>query len=50
MLLKKIQSKPIQLLEGQNGQEAVCANNPNISVVFMDIRMPVLNGFEAYER
>jgi CheY-like chemotaxis protein len=41
MLLKKIQSKKPYSYQGQNGQEAVdiCANNPNISVVFMDIRI-----------
>ncbi len=53
MLLKKIiQSKNHTVIRAKNGQEAVdiCANNPNISVVFMDIRMPVLNGFEAYEK
>ena len=53
MLLKKIiQSKNYTVIRAKNGQDAVsmCANNPNISVVFMDIRMPVLNGFEAYEK
>ena len=53
MLLKKIiQSKNHTVIRAKNGQEAVdiCANNPNISVVFMDIRMPILNGFEAYEK
>ena len=53
MLLRKIiQSKNHTVIWAKNGQEAVdiCANNPNISVVFMDIRMPVINGFEAYEK
>ena len=53
MLLQKIiQSKNHTVIRAKNGQEAVdiCVNNPNISVVFMDIRMPVLNGFEAYEK
>lgn len=53
MLLKKIiQSKNHKVIRAKNGQEAVaiCAENPNISLVFMDIRMPVLNGFEAYKK
>ena len=53
LLLKKIiQSKNHKVLRAKNGQEAVafCNNNPNISVVFMDIRMPILNGYEAFEK
>lgn len=33
----------------ENGLEAVelCKENPNINIVFMDIKMPVMNGLEA---
>lgn len=33
----------------ENGLEAVelCKNNPQINIVFMDIKMPVMNGLEA---
>ena len=51
LLLKKIiESKNHTVLRAINGQEAVniCAENPDISLVFMDIKMPVLNGFEAF--
>lgn len=53
LLLKKIiESKNHTVLRAFNGQEAVniCAKNPDISLVFMDIKMPVLNGFEAFEQ
>jgi len=38
-----------QLLWAKNGQEAVniCRENKSINIILMDIRMPVLNGFEA---
>ena len=53
LLLKKIiESKNHTVLRAHNGQEAVdiCVENPNISLVFMDIKMPILNGFEAFEQ
>lgn len=53
LLLKKIiESKKHTVLRAKNGQEAVdiCKENPNISLVFMDIRMPVLDGYQAYEK
>ena len=53
LLLKKIiESKNHTVLRAKNGQEAVdiCTENPNITMVFMDIKMPVLNGYQAFEK
>jgi signal transduction histidine kinase/ActR/RegA family two-component response regulator len=53
LLVKKIiESKNHTVLRAKNGQEAVniCIENPNITLVFMDIKMPVLNGYQAYEK
>jgi signal transduction histidine kinase len=37
------------VIRAKNGQEAVdiCSKNPDIDVVIMDLRMPVMNGYEA---
>ncbi|WP_165930178.1 MULTISPECIES: ATP-binding protein [Flavobacterium] len=53
LLLKKIiELKNHTVLRAKNGQEAIaiCTENPNISLVFMDIKMPVLDGYQAYEK
>lgn len=50
LLLKKImQNKNYNIIRAVNGEEAVtiCANNSNIDLVLMDIKMPIMNGFEA---
>lgn len=50
LLLKKIiELKNYKVLRAENGQEAVdiCRNNATIDLVFMDIKMPVLDGFGA---
>lgn len=38
-----------RLVHAKNGQEAVeiCKNNEQINIVLMDIKMPVMNGYEA---
>lgn len=48
--LEQVLSKSmVRLLHAWNGKEAVekVKNHPEISVVLMDIKMPVMNGFEA---
>ncbi len=52
LLIKKIlELQNCTVLRAINGQEAVdiCRNNSDIHLVFMDIKMPVLNGFEAFK-
>ena len=52
MLFQKIiQLRNYNIIRAVNGQEAVdiCIKNPNIDLVLMDIKMPIMNGFEALE-
>ncbi|UPT70125.1 MAG: ATP-binding protein [Flavobacterium sp. JAD_PAG50586_2] len=49
---KMMQHKNYKIIRALNGQEAVdiCLNEPNIELVLMDIKMPIMNGFEALEQ
>ena len=49
---KMMKDKDFEIIRAKNGQEAVdiCISNSNIDLVLMDIKMPVLNGFEAVEQ
>ena len=52
LLIKRIlELKEYKVLRALNGQEAVdmCRNNADIHLVLMDIKMPVLNGYEAFK-
>ena len=53
LLLKKIlELKNYKVLRASNGQEAVdmCSSNPNVDLVFMDIKMPILDGYKAFKK
>lgn len=49
---KMMQKMPYTIIRAHDGQEAVdiCINNSDIDLVLMDIKMPVMNGFEAIEQ
>ena len=48
---KMMQNQNYKIIRAVNGEEAVdiCINNPNISLVLMDIKMPLMDGFQALE-
>jgi CheY-like chemotaxis protein len=53
LLLKKIlELKNYTTIRAVNGQEAVtiCSTNPAIDLVFMDIKMPIMDGYTAFEK
>jgi signal transduction histidine kinase len=53
LLLKKIlQLRNYTIIRAVNGQEAVniCSTNPAINLVFMDIKMPIMDGYSAFEK
>ena len=52
LLIEKImQLKNYKIIRAKNGQEAIdfSLNNPEIDLVLMDIKMPILSGFQALE-
>ena len=48
-LLENETALKCEIFHAKNGQEAVemCKNNPEIDFALMDLKMPVMNGFEA---
>lgn len=48
-LLNEIEKLDCQIIHAKNGQEAIdmCKINPTIDLVLMDVKMPLVNGYEA---
>ncbi|SDW75087.1 PAS domain S-box-containing protein [Lutibacter oricola] len=51
-VLQETDSVNFDLIHAINGQESVdiCKQNSNIDLVLMDIKMPIMNGYEATEK
>lgn len=47
LLTEYLKNYPFTLIEAENGLEAVKCVNSNTDLVLMDIRMPVMDGYEA---
>jgi len=49
LLRKSLEKTNVQIIHAENGKEAVriCKSNPDIDLILMDIRMPVMDGIEA---
>lgn len=41
-----------EILHAKNGKEAIeiCKQNTNINLILMDLKMPIMNGFEATKK
>lgn len=44
-----LRKSPIKIIRAENGEEAIhlFKNNPKISLILMDLKMPVMDGFDA---
>jgi len=51
-LIARKYSNTVTILHAKNGKEAIdfCVNNPDISLVLMDIKMPIMNGHDATQK
>lgn len=51
-LLEDVLVDEYNIIHAKNGQEAIdmCIKNKNIDLVLMDIKMPVMNGYDATEK
>jgi len=49
LLRKSLEKTNVQIIHAENGKEAVriSKSNPDIDLILMDIRMPVMDGIEA---
>lgn len=47
--LSKIEEADFNLIRAENGEEAVeiCLSTPDLDLILMDIKMPIMDGFEA---
>lgn len=50
LIEKHISSKNFKVIHAKNGEEAVelAKSNTSISLIFMDIKMPILDGYQAF--